>query len=225
MSSSSKTDKNVPESIDYAHLFEGIRNFKANELIPRQEFFEALAHQQNPHTLFIVCSDSRVIPNVVTQTIPGELFVVRNIGNFVPHYTKKSETFLATSAVIEYAVLQLNVNNIVICGHSNCGGCAALYQEEELKHLPHTKIWLQLAEPVKKVVEDKIAKKKLTLEERSEYTEKMNVVEQLRHLMKYPYIRKRVREGKLNVMGWYYHIEEGEIYNYDRKKRRFIRVE
>ncbi|MDI9606286.1 MAG: carbonic anhydrase [Bacteroidota bacterium] len=226
MSSSSKTEQNIPESIDYAHLFEGIRNFKANEFIPRQEFFEALAHQQNPHTLFIGCSDSRVIPNVVTQTIPGELFVVRNIGNFVPHYLKKSETFLATSAVIEYAVLQLNVDNIVVCGHSNCGGCAALYyQEKELKHLPHTKIWLQLAEPVKKVVEDKIAKKKLTLEERSEYTEKMNVVEQLRHLMKYPYIRKRVREGKLNVMGWYYNIEEGEIYNYDRKKRRFIRVE
>ncbi len=225
MSSSSKTDKNVPEPIDYAHLFEGIRNFKANELIPRQEFFETLAHHQNPHTLFIGCSDSRVIPNVVTQTIPGELFVVRNIGNFVPHYTKKSETFLATSAVIEYAVLQLNVNNIVICGHSNCGGCAALYQEEELKHLPHTKIWLQLAEPVKKIVEEKIAKKKITLEERSEYTEKMNVVEQLRHLMKYPYIRKRVKEGKLNVMGWYYNIEEGEIYNYDKKKRRFIRVE
>ncbi len=226
MSSSSKKEQNIPEAIDYAHLFEGIRNFKANELIPRQEFFEALAHQQNPHTLFIGCSDSRVIPNVVTQTIPGELFVVRNIGNFVPHYLKKSETFLATSAVIEYAVLQLNVDNIVVCGHSNCGGCAALYyQEKELKHLPHTKIWLQLAEPVKKVVEDKIAKKKLTLEERSEYTEKMNVVEQLRHLMKYPYIRKRVREGKLNVMGWYYNIEEGEIYNYDRKKRRFIRVE
>ncbi len=225
MSSSSKTEQNIPESIDYAHLFEGIRNFKANELIPRQEFFEALAHQQNPHTLFIGCSDSRVIPNVVTQTIPGELFVVRNIGNFVPHYLKKSETFLATSAVIEYAVLQLNVDNIVVCGHSNCGGCAALYQEEELKHLPHTKIWLQLAEPVKKIVEEKIAKKKITLEERSEYTEKMNVVEQLRHLMKYPYIRKRVREGKLNVMGWYYNIEEGEIYNYDRKRRRFIRVE
>ncbi|HHU97298.1 MAG TPA: carbonic anhydrase [Petrimonas sp.] len=225
MSSSSKNEKNIPESIDYAHLFEGIRNFKANELIPRQEFFEALAHQQNPHTLFIGCSDSRVIPNVVTQTIPGELFVVRNIGNFVPHYLKKSETFLATSAVIEYAVLQLNVDNIVVCGHSNCGGCAALYQEEELKHLPHTKIWLQLAEPVKKIVEEKIAKKKITLEERSEYTEKMNVVEQLRHLMKYPYIRKRVREGKLNVMGWYYNIEEGEIYNYDRKRRRFIRVE
>ncbi len=225
MSSSSKNDKNIPEPIDYAHLFEGIRNFKANELIPRQEFFEALAHKQNPHTLFIGCSDSRVIPNVVTQTIPGELFVVRNIGNFVPHYLKKSETFLATSAVIEYAVLQLNVNNIVICGHSNCGGCAALYQDEELKHLPHTKIWLQLAEPVKKIVEEKIAKNKITLEERSEYTEKLNVVEQLRHLMKYPYIRKRVKEGKLNVMGWYYNIEEGEIYNYDRKRRRFIQVE
>ena len=217
--------KNSPGPFDSNRLFEGVRNFKANEFVPRQEFFETLGCQQNPHTLFIGCSDSRVIPNLVTQTIPGELFVVRNIGNLVPHYMEVSETFLATSAVIEYAVLQLNVDNIVVCGHSNCGGCAALYQEEELEHLPHTKIWLRLAAKVKEIVEGKIAENEIALEKRSEYTEKMNVLEQLGHLMKYPYVRKRVDEGRLNVMGWYFHIEKGEIYNYDQELQRFIRVE
>lgn len=217
------SEKSTP--IDYNRLFEGIRGFKANEFIPHQRFFEELGQQQNPHTLFIGCSDSRVVPHLVTQTFPGELFVVRNIANLVPYYKKYSDTFLATSAVIEYAVNQMNVSNIVVCGHSNCGGCAALYQDKELKNLPHTKKWLELASPVKKIVEEKIAKNKISLEERSSFTEKMNVVEQVNHLMKYPYIRKRVRKGRLIVMGWYYHIDKGEIYNYDKKRRRFIRVE
>lgn len=218
-------DPEAPKSIDYNRLFEGIRDFKTNEFIPRQQFFEELGKHQNPHTLFIGCSDSRVIPNLVTKTIPGEMFVVRNIGNLVPFYDKDAEAFVATSAVIEYAVNQLNVTNIVVCGHSNCGGCAALYHEEELNRLPHTKKWLELAWPVKKTVEEKIAKNKISLDERSEFTEKMNVVQQMSHLMKYPYIRKRVKEGSLTIMGWYYHIEEGEIYNYDKKRKSFIRVE
>lgn len=212
-------------ALDYNRLFEGIRDFKTNEFIPRQQFFEELGRHQNPHTLFISCSDSRVIPNLVTKTIPGEMFVVRNIGNLVPFYDKDAEAFVATSAVIEYAVNQLNVTNIVVCGHSNCGGCAALYQDKELKNLPHTKKWLELAFPVKKTVEEKIAKNKISLDERSEFTEKMNVVQQMSHLMKYPYIRKRVKEGSLTIMGWYYHIEKGEIYNYDKKRKSFIRVE
>ena len=221
----SESERKNPEPIDYNRLFEGIRDFKTNEFIPRQQFFFFLGQQQSPHTLFIGCSDSRVIPNLVTKTIPGELFVVRNIANLVPLYDKNSETFVATSAVIEYAVKQLNVTNIVICGHSNCGGCAALYYDKELKQLPHTKKWLELASPVKKIVEEKIAKNKISLDERNSFTEKINVVEQMNHLMKYPYIRKRVKEGTLTIMGWYYHIEEGELYNYDKKKRRFIRVE
>ena len=211
---------------NYHRLFEGIRGFKSNEHIPKQEFFAELGKYQNPHTLFIGCSDSRVIPNLVTGTIPGELFVVRNIGNFVPLYDRRSETFVATSAVIEYAVKQLEVTYIVVCGHSNCGGCAALYSSaKEMKHLPHTKKWLELAAPVKKIVEEQLEKNIITLEDRSTITEQMNVVVQIEHLMQYPYIRKAVKEGKLTVMGWWYHIDEGEIYDYDFKLKRFIRVE
>lgn len=212
-------------TIDHKRLFEGVRDFRANEFIPRQQFFEELGQQQKPHTLFIGCSDSRVVPHIITQTFAGELFVVRNIANLVPYYKKHSDTYLATTSVIEYAVKQMNVSNIVVCGHSNCGGCAALYQDKELNHLPHTKKWLELALPVKEIVEEKIAKNKITLEQRSLFTEQINVVEQVNHLMKYSYIKKRIKEGRLTVMGWYYHIEEGSIYNYDRKKRRFIRIE
>lgn len=213
------------KQINYNKLLDGIRGFKANEHIPKQEFFAQLSKHQNPHTLYIGCSDSRVVPNLVTGTIPGELFVVRNIGNFVPFYDRHSDTFVATSAVIEYAVKQLEVNNIVVCGHSNCGGCAALYHSaKEMKHLPHTKKWLELAAPVKKIVEEKIAQNIIPIEERSEYTEKMNVIVQIDHLMKYPYIRKALKQGDINIMGWWYNIEEGEIYDYDFDLERFLKV-
>lgn len=219
------SDSEKLNNIDYKRLVEGIKGFKANEFIPRQQFFEDLGGSQSPHTLFIGCSDSRVVPSLITQTFPGELFVIRNIANIIPFYKKNSDTYLATTAAIEYAVNQLNVTTIIICGHSNCGGCAALYQDKELKNLPHTKKWLELAHPVKRIVEDKIAKKKIKPEQRSLFTEQLNVVEQMSHLLKYNYIRKRVKEGSLNVMGWYYQIEQGEIYNYDTKLKRFIRIE
>jgi len=209
----------------YKRLLEGIRGFKENEFIPKQEFFKDLSDRQNPHTLFIGCSDSRVVPNLITQTFPGELFVVRNIANLIPYYKKHSDTYLATTAAIEYAVNQMNVSNIIVCGHSNCGGCAALYQDKELANLPHTKKWMELAHPVKKIVEEKIGKNKIALEQRSLFTEQLNVVEQMSHLLKYNYISKKVKEGKLNVMGWYYNIEKGDIYNYDKNLKRFIRIE
>ena len=218
-------DKEKRDSLYYKRLYEGIKKFQTNEFIPRQQFFEDLGQNQNPHTLFIGCSDSRVVPSLITQTFPGELFVVRNIANLIPFYKKHSDTYLATTAAIEYAVNQMNVSNIVVCGHSNCGGCAALYQDKELKNLPHTRKWRELAHPVKKIVEEKIAKNKITLEQRSVITEQLNIVEQMGHLLKYSYIKKRVKEGTINVMGWYYNIEKGEIYNYDKRLKRFIRLE
>lgn len=218
-------DKEKRDSLYYKRLYEGIKKFQTNEFIPRQQFFKDLGQNQNPHTLFIGCSDSRVVPSLITQTFPGELFVVRNIANLIPFYKKHSDTYLATTAAIEYAVNQMNVSNIIVCGHSNCGGCAALYQDKELKNLPHTRKWMELAHPVKKIVEEKIAKNKITLEQRSVFTEQLNIVEQMGHLLKYSYIKKRMKEGNINVMGWYYNIEKGEIYNYDKRLKRFIRLE
>lgn len=186
---------NNETSIDYNKLFDGIRNFKSKDFVPNQIFFEELANSQNPHTLFIGCSDSRVIPNFITKTIPGELFVVRNIANLVPNYDIKDKNFVATSAVIEYAVKHLNVNNIVVCGHSNCGGCEVIYYEEkELNKMPHTKKWLELMKPIKNVIQNKIDTKEISMEQRGLFTEQMNVLEQINHLMRYPYIRSRVKK-------------------------------
>lgn len=220
-----KNDPDFPKPIDYHRLFEGVRKFKSHEYIPRKDFFENLGDHQHPHTLFIGCSDSRVVPTLLTSSLPGELFVVRNIGNFIPHYQEDSENQLATTSAIEFAVKQLKVDVIVVCGHSNCGGCAALYQDEELKDMPHTRKWLELARPVKELVGEKIKNNEITLEERSLITEQMNVVEQMNHLKKYPYIRKRLLDGSLILMGWYYRIETGEIYNYERDRKMFVRIE
>lgn len=221
-----KAGQEFPKPIDYHRLFEGIRKFKSHEYIPKKDFFEKLGKLQHPHTLFIGCSDSRVVPTMLTNAAPGELFVVRNIGNFVPYYRKNSGSFLATTSAIEFAVKQLNVNMIVVCGHSNCGGCAALYQsDEELRELPHTRKWLELARPVKEIVEEKLQKGEITREERSLFTEQMNVVEQMNHLKKYPYIRSRILDGSLTVMGWHYQIETGEIFNYDKERKMFVRIE
>ena len=107
-------------------LFDGVKEFNTTDFLEHKELFEKIGNNQSPHTLFIGCSDSRLVPNLITKTLPGELFVIRNIANLVPIY-RTSNDFLATTSAIEYAVKILNVTNIVVCGHSNCGGCNALY--------------------------------------------------------------------------------------------------
>lgn len=126
-------------------LLEGLIKFREIDFEEHKELFGQLSKEQNPHTLFIGCSDSRLIPNLITQTLPGELFVVRNIANIVPPY-HESEEYLSTTSSIEYAVNVLEIENIVVCGHSNCGGCKSLYASDEvLNEIPHTKKWLELA--------------------------------------------------------------------------------
>ena len=120
-------------------LTKGVVNFQEQDFEAHRELFHDLKDEQRPHTLFIGCSDSRIVPNLITQTLPGELFVVRNIANIVPPY-RDSEEFLATTSTIEYAVNVLHVENIVVCGHSNCGGCGALHKDPDyFKDIPHVK--------------------------------------------------------------------------------------
>lgn len=194
-------------------LLDGITKFRREDFEAHKELFTALGGRQKPHTLFISCSDSRIDPNMITGTKPGELFIIRNIANIVPPY-RISDEYLATTSAIEYAVLALDVENIVVCGHSNCGGCAAsLKSDEEMEGLPHTKKWLELIQPVKDKVLERFSEHEP--EAREWYVEQGNVVEQLRHLMTFPYIKERVEEGRLVLSGWYYIIETGEIFIYD----------
>ena len=208
------------------HLFEGVKEFRQNDFVHHFEVFQKLENNQNPHTLFIGCSDSRVVPNLITKSLPGELFIIRNVANLVPYYRESIDAYLATSSAIEYAVNVLNVENIIICGHSNCGGCKALFSNKsEMKYLPMTKKWLELAHPVILQVKAKLRTDNLKIAERDELTAQLNVVEQMNHLLTFPYIKERFDKKKLNILGWYYVIETGEVFNYTAEKQAFERIE
>ena len=211
------------------NLFKGVIDFNNNEYEKYGELFKKIAEGQNPHTLFIGCSDSRVVPSLITKTLPGELFVVRNIANLVPPYRNVSE-FLATTSAIEYAVNILSVKNIVVCGHSNCGGCRALYMAgDDLKNIPHTKKWLELAEGAKRIVSGlKLTEDEgrgFTWKERELLTERENIKEQIKHLHSYPYIQSKLKKGEIKIYGWHYIIETGEVYNYSFEKNLYEKID
>ena len=203
-------------------ILDGIIEFKKNDFEQYKNLFSNISKKQKPHILFIGCSDSRIVPNLITKTLPGELFMIRNIANLVPIY-RESEELLATTSAIEYAIQLLNIENIIICGHSNCGGCAALYQPDDFfKSIPHTKKWLHLASNVKKFVLSQTENEEDGT--REWLTEQNNVVEQMKHLLTYPFIREKYENNKLTIQGWYYIIETGDIYCYDSEKKIFTKI-
>lgn len=203
-------------------LIEGALKFMQEDYKEHAELFESLKNKQNPHTLFIGCADSRLVPNLITNTGPGELFVVRNIGNIIPPY-RVGDDFLATTSAIEYAFKSLKIKNIIICGHSNCGGCAALYYDEnQLKQMPNVKKWLTLLEPIKEKV---LAVAKDDYSMRAWMTEKMNLVNSLQNLLTYPGIEEALKNKELELHVWYYIIETGEIYEYDFSFENFVLIQ
>lgn len=205
------------------NLFDGVKEFNTNDFQNHKELFKELGRKQTPHTLFIGCSDSRIVPNMITKTMPGELFMIRNVANIVP-YHRVSNDFLSTTSAIEYAVKMLNVENILVCGHSNCGGCNALYyDDEQLEDFPHTKKWLELAKPVKEKVEAH-PEVQNDYAKREWMTEQLNIVEQMKHLLTFPYIKEKYKRKELNILGWYYIIETGEIFNYNSETKTFEKI-
>jgi carbonic anhydrase len=200
-------------------LFRGIMKFRSDEFERHRELFEELGRKQKPHTLFIGCSDSRVVPNLITGSAPGELFIVRNVANIVPPY-RSTEEYVGTTSAVEYAVQSLGVDTIVVCGHSNCGGCAALNQPAEaLAHLPHVRKWLEISREVKGRVDRLMTGD--TPEEREWLTEQVNVLVQMKNLLTYPYVREKYERAELKILGWHYLIETGEIYNFNDETQLF----
>ncbi len=198
-------------------IIEGIVKFKKEDFERDKEFFQGLKKGQKPHTFYVGCSDSRVVPNLITKTIPGELFVVRNIANVIPAFDRNDSTFKCTASILEYAVKYLEVKNIVVCGHSNCGGLKALfYPEEKLKSLPIVNKWLDLIKDLKQKVKD-IEDAAL----REWEIEQLNVVRQLENLLTYPFVKEKFEKGEINLYGWYYIIESGEVYNYNFETKEF----
>ncbi|MFA5971227.1 MAG: carbonic anhydrase [Lentimicrobiaceae bacterium] len=197
-------------------LIAGAVAFRQHDFETHEQLFSELGKEQKPHTLFIGCSDSRVVPNMITASMPGELFIVRNIANIVPPYQQSGE-YLAAISAIEFAVEALEVENIVVCGHSNCGGCAALFKPAEyFDKLPHTRKWIELALPIKEKVLSLLPDGNAA--SREWMAEQLNVVEQIHHLITYPYIAEKYIKGLITISGWYYIIETGEIFNYNVDK-------
>lgn len=200
-------------------LINGTVEFRRKDYEEHKTLFTSLKREQKPHTLFISCSDSRIVPSLITKTLPGELFIVRNVANMVPKY-RLADEYLSTTSAIEYAVQVLEVENIIVCGHSNCGGCAALHKAPgEFARLPHTAKWLDLAGTVKAQVEERLPEGDPAA--REWLTEQTNIVEQMKHLLTYPYIAERYEQQKIALSGWYYIIETGEVYNYNRSEGYF----
>jgi len=190
--------------------------FKEN----RDNFKKIVAEGQSPETLFITCSDSRVMPSLLTDTREGDLFVIRNVGNFIPPFDPDSE-YHGTATGIEYAVQELGVKNIIVCGHSYCGACAALHAEDN-EHTPHITKWLKLGEKAKRdVLEVTNKNPDTTPEEIARLTERFSLINQLDNLLTYPHVKKLLKEKELTIYGWYYKLEDGTIEQYDQESKEF----
>lgn len=194
-------------------LLERLRRFHDHTFPGVQEHFEDLVtNGQHPTILFIGCSDSRLVPSLLTGTGPGELFIVRNVGAFVPPYDG-SAGYHGTSAAIEFAVLNLKVSRIVVCGHSHCGGIRALYEEVD-PQARNLAAWLDLGREAVLPVQ--------VTPEALRRTEQRAVVLQLERLMGYPMVREQVEAQRIALHGWHYVIEEGEVYVFDVKSGQFV---
>ncbi len=191
-------------------ILEGIARFQ-KEFAARREWYEHLAKGQDPKVLFVTCSDSRVAPELITGAEAGDLFVARSIANIVPPYGTGA---IGVGAVIEYAVLHLQMEHIVVCGHTDCGGIKALDVQLDLSREPHIARWLDNARPAK----TKVEASGVPPEERHLATVRENVLLQLEHLRSYDPVREAEQEGRIRLHGWVYHLEDGQIEAYDPDK-------
>lgn len=199
-------------------LVDGIHKFQKESFTKDQRLFEALAGGQNPLALFITCSDSRIDPNMLTQTKPGELFIQRTAGNIVPPY---GSVFGGESATIEYAVCGLGIKNIIICGHSHCGAMGGLLNPDAVKKMPAVREYLKHAESTRRIIEENYAyvtdpNERLTL------TVEENVLVQLESLKTHPSVAAAVGRGDVKLHGWVYKFETGEVFTYSPGEHKFV---
>lgn len=201
-------------------LIQGIHEFQLEDFRPLQGLFESLAHGQSPETLFITCSDSRIDPNLLTKSQPGELFILRNAGNIIPPHSGQAG---GEAATVEFAVAGLGVKDIIICGHSHCGAIKGLLDPAQLETLPAVSQWLAHAEATKRIIEDNYAD--LTGQERIDAAIEENVLVQLENLRTLPSVKSRLVKGDLRLHGWVYEIETGDVFAYDRVDGQFVPLE
>ena len=185
-------------------LIEGLRRFRREHFPRFREHYQRLVTDgQRPSVLFIGCADSRVVPELLTGALPGELFILRNVGNFVPPFDL-SGGYHGVAAGIEFGTAVLGVTDIVVCGHTHCGAIRALYEPVE-GATPHVQRWLELAQDAKLPHHGHLDEPLLR------HTERRSIALQLERLLSYPMVRARVEAGAIALHGWHYILEEGRI--------------
>jgi carbonic anhydrase len=203
-------------------LIQGLNSFHNNYFNDHRELFERLSNGQSPEVLFITCSDSRIDPCLITQAQPGELFVMRNVGNIIPSFGAASG---AEAAGIEYAVQGLGIKDIIVCGHSHCGAMKGLLQIGTLsEQMPLVYDWLRRhGEATRRVVLDNYSE--CEPEQMLKIAIEQNVLTQIENLETYPAIRSRLHSGQLNLHAWMYEIETGTVFAYNAAFRQFTLLE
>ncbi|MUH00072.1 carbonic anhydrase [Scytonema sp. UIC 10036] len=199
-------------------IIKGLNEFQTNYFTIHQEMFRQLSQGQTPEILFITCCDSRIDPNLLTQTKPGELFIIRNLGNIIPpHGSSTSE-----GAAIEYAVSDLNIKHIIVCGHSHCGSMKAILQLNNLSdEMPLVHNWLKRhAESTRRLLRENYHG--CDVETLLKIAVEQNVLIQIANLETYPVVRSKLHGDKLSLHAWVYQIETGEISAYDAKNSKFV---
>lgn len=197
-------------------LVQGIHHFQSNTFNEQTELFRKLSKSQHPQACFITCSDSRIDPNLITTAEPGDLFVVRNPGNIVPPIGTSNN---GEAAAVEYAVVALEVKDIIVCGHTGCGAMKGLLNPGDLKSLPMVRSWLKYAGATEYIVRENYAH--LQGDELLTATAEENVLVQLEHLHTLPVVAARLGRGQIRLHAWMYNIATGQMFAYDSNTRQF----
>jgi carbonic anhydrase len=197
-------------------LINGFHEFRTSVFPRERQLFHTLAHKQQPEVLFITCSDSRVVPHMITQSRPGDLFVCRTVGNQIPPASEMDE---AVSSAIEYAVEALGVKDIVVCGHSDCGAMKALLKPERVAQLPATASWLRHAAAAKSMAASQ--NRDVTEDTLLRLLEEENVLVQMENLKTHASVASRLQDGSLQLHSWFYEIVSGDILTYSEESERF----
>lgn len=197
-------------------IVKGLFQFQNSVFPEHEEDFKRLAAKQAPEALLVTCADSRIVPTLLTQTKPGELFICRNAGNIVPSH---GDVNGGVSATIEYAVMALNVKDIIVCGHSDCGAMKGVLYPELVEQMPNVKAWLRHADVVRQVMRENYSH--LQGPELLRAAIEENVVAQIGNLHTHPSVAARLRRGDLRIHGWVYEIETGNVSAWDAETRSF----
>lgn len=202
-------------------LLTGLHHFQSHIFESHRELFERLAQAQNPDALFITCSDSRINPNLITQTNPGDIFILRNAGNIIPPFGVGSG---GEAGTIEFAVAALKIRDIIVCGHSQCGAMKGLLHPDELQELPAVLAWLSNAEATKRIVKHKYTEQNLSEDQLLNIAIQENVLVQLENLKTHPAIAAGLSRGEVNLHGWIYKIQTGEVFGYQQEEGQFLPI-